>query len=296
MDFRKALAEKTALIDKALDEYLPPADAEPAIIHRSMRYSVLVGGKRLRPALTLAAAEAVGGGAEAVLPAACAMELIHTYSLIHDDLPAMDNDDLRRGSPTNHRVFGEDVAILAGDALFAHAFELLAGGGGAAEGDPGTVLRVVGEVAAACGTGGLIGGQVLDLRAAGRTPDEQQLRRIHRAKTGALFRAAVRSGALLSGANESELRGLSAYADHFGLAFQITDDILDQAGDEIRIGKTVGSDSKNKKTTYATLFGTEGARRQAIRAADKAVAALGGFGREADFLRLAVEFVVTRDY
>lgn len=296
MDFRKALAERTRWIDKALDDCLPPADADPAVIHRSMRYSVFAGGKRLRPALTLAAAETVGGASSAVLPVACAIELIHTYSLIHDDLPAMDDDDLRRGSPTNHKVFGEDIAILAGDALFAHAFYLLVGSGGLRAKDPEAVLRVAGEVACACGTSGLIGGQVLDLTAEGRRLGEDDLIRIHRAKTGALFRVAVRAGALLSGADEEQLAGLSAYADYFGLAFQITDDILDISGDEAKIGKTVGSDSKNHKTTYATLFGTEGARQRAIEAADGALKALAGFGREADFLRQAVQFVVTRDY
>ncbi len=296
MDFLKALAEKTRLIDKALDGYLPPADADPAVIHQSMRYSVFAGGKRLRPALTLAAAETVGGRISAALPAACAIELIHTYSLIHDDLPAMDDDELRRGSPTNHRVFGEDIAILAGDALFAHAFQLLAGGESAANNDQERLLRVVAEVARACGTGGLIGGQVLDLTAEGRELNENELIRIHRAKTGALFRAAIRTGAMLSGADEEQLGRLSEYADYFGLAFQITDDILDVDGDEARLGKMVGSDSKNLKTTYATLFGTEGARRRALDAAEKALEALAGFGREADFLRQAVKFVVTRDY
>lgn len=296
MDFLKALAEKARLIDKALDGYLPPADADPAVIHQSMRYSVFAGGKRLRPALTLAAAETVGGRMPVVLPAACAIELIHTYSLIHDDLPAMDDDELRRGSPTNHKVFGEDIAILAGDALFAHAFQLLAESEGAAGNDQGRMLRVIAEVAHACGTSGLIGGQVLDLTAVGRELDENELVRIHRAKTGALFKVAIRTGAMLSGADDKQLGGLSVYADYFGLAFQITDDILDVAGDEARIGKRVGSDSKNLKTTYASLFGTEGARRRALEAAEKALEALAGFGREADFLRQAVKFVVTRDY
>ncbi|MDA8096848.1 MAG: polyprenyl synthetase family protein [Clostridia bacterium] len=296
MDFLDALAKRARTINAALDRYLPPENADPQVIHAAMRYSVFAGGKRIRPALTLAAADAVGGNPEHVLPAACAIELIHTYSLIHDDLPAMDNDDLRRGKPTNHKVFGEDIAILAGDALFTHALHLLVLGGRETGPDPVLLLTVVEEVTQACGSSGLIGGQVMDLLAGGKPVSEEDLVRIHRAKTGALFRVGVRAGAILSGAGLEQLASLTTYAENFGLAFQITDDILDVTGDEAKIGKLVGSDARNRKSTYATLFGIGEARAKADRACSDALAALDELGREADFLRHAVQFVAAREY
>jgi len=295
-DFLALLARKTALVDEALDAYLPPADRHPAVIHEALRYSVFAGGKRLRPALTLAAAAVAGCPEQKVLPAACAIELIHTYSLIHDDLPAMDNDDLRRGKPTSHRVFGEAVAILAGDALFSLAFELLTRGGREAGLEATRILQVVEEIAAACGTAGLIGGQVLDVQAAGRQIAPAELEFIHRAKTGALFRAAVRAGAILGGADPDTLRRLTVFGEYFGLAFQITDDLLDVTGDAETLGKPVGSDARNHKHTYVSLFGEHEARRRARQACAEAVEALSGLGPAARFLRHAVQFIATRDF
>jgi geranylgeranyl diphosphate synthase type II len=283
-------------VDTALDRYLPAETTEPKVIHAAMRYSVFAGGKRIRPALTLAAAKALGGDQTRALPAACAIELIHTYSLIHDDLPAMDNDDMRRGKPTNHRVFGEDIAILAGDALYTHALHLLVKIGRETGISPSVLLTVVEEVTEACGSSGLIGGQVMDLLAEGKSLGEADLVQIHSAKTGALFRVAVRAGAMIAGGSDQELSALTVYAERFGLAFQITDDILDVTGDQSVIGKLVGSDARNQKTTYATLFGISEARRKAEQACSEALTALGGLGKEADFLRHAVQLVALREY
>ncbi|MQL52090.1 geranyl transferase [Desulfofundulus thermobenzoicus] len=294
MDFIKEWKTRAALVDRALDDYLPAAGAYPAIIHQAMRYSLFAGGKRLRPVLTLAAAEAVGGVPALVLPAACALELIHTYSLIHDDLPAMDNDDFRRGKPTSHRVYGEAVAILAGDALLTHAFALLAR---AREGvPPERVLQVIEEVAGAAGTAGLIGGQVVDTLETGRAVDAATLEYIHRHKTGALYRVAVRAGAILAGAKEGELAALTTYAENLGLAFQIQDDILDVTGDTARLGKPAGSDERNKKATYPALFGLDTARIRAEEAVQRALDALQPFGARADFLCAMARFVIARDY
>lgn len=294
MDFLTELKKRAALVDRALAQYMPPEDAYPPLIHRAMRYSLFAGGKRLRPVLALAAAEAAGRDPAPVMPAACALELIHTYSLVHDDLPSMDNDDLRRGKPTSHRVFGEAAAILAGDALLTLAFEWLAR---CAQSLPAErVARVIAGVAEAAGSAGLIGGQVVDTLSSSAKMDVKTLEYIHRHKTGALFRAAVRTGAILSGADEARLASLTTYAENLGLAFQIIDDILDEKGDTARLGKTAGSDQKNKKATYPALFGLERAGEKARRAAAAAVAALDNFGTEAAFLRQLVQFVVQRDH
>jgi len=295
-DYLADLSARARVVDSALDRFLPPEDTPPAVIHRAIRYSVFGGGKRLRPVLCLAACEACDGDPEDAMPAACAFELIHTYSLIHDDLPAMDNDDMRRGRPTNHRVFGEAIAILAGDALLTLGFGLL---GSCVRKNaarrPG-LLSLIEEVALACGTQGLIGGQVADLQAPERTTGLQELEAVHRAKTGALFRAAVRAGAMIAGAGTDKIEALTGFAEHLGLAFQITDDILDVTGDEGKLGKPVGSDARNEKVTFVSLLGLDEARRRARIAADNAVSALNGFGREADFLRRTALFVVAREF
>lgn len=293
MNFKEELKKRAAMVEEALDRYLPPDDAYPPLIHQAMRYSAMGGGKRLRPALVMAGAEAVGGAVADVLPAACAIELIHTYSLIHDDLPAMDDDDYRRGKPTNHKVYGEAVAVLAGDALLTLAFKMLAENKCSS---PENVLRVIQEVAEGAGTFGLIGGQVVDTFSAGEEIGENTLEYIHRHKTGALYRVSVRSGAILAGAAEEQLASLTEYAEYLGLAFQIKDDILDIEGDEKKIGKPVGSDLKNKKATYPALFGLEKSREKARQAAERAREALRPFGSEADFLRLLVQFVIDRDF
>jgi len=296
MDFEAALAEKARLINQALDSYLPPELTPPVVIHQAMRYSVLTGGKRLRPALVLGAAEAVGGQPEVVLPAACGIELIHCYSLVHDDLPAMDDDDLRRGRPTTHKVFGEAIAILAGDALLTLGFELLARAGLEGAVAPADALRVVREVAVAAGHEGMVGGQVLDITASETGAPTEMVQEIHQKKTAALFVAAVRAGAILSGAQEKALAALTRFGLNFGLAFQITDDILDVVGEDARMGKRRGSDARQKRLTYPALFGLSAARERARVAVRDAVAALAEFGSAAAFLRGAAEFIINRDH
>lgn len=284
------------MVDQALEKLIPEAGQYPAVIHEAVRYSLFAGGKRIRPALALATAEITGGSVEDIMPAACALELIHTYSLIHDDLPALDNDDLRRGIPTCHKKYGEAMAILAGDAALTMAFGLIARcplrGPITAE----TIVRVVAEVAEAAGTGGMIGGQVVDISSTSGNVDRETLSYIHRSKTGALFRASVRTGAILSGASPGELERLTQYAAHMGLAFQITDDILDITGDEKDIGKPAKSDIKNSKATYPALYGLEQSRRMAAAEAESAISAIGVFGDRASFLRELVKFVIERTY
>lgn len=281
-----------AQVDAALDKLLPPETTPPATIFRAMRYSVFAGGKRLRPILLLATAQALGAQGQRFLPVACGLELIHTYSLIHDDLPAMDNDDYRRGRLTNHKVFGEAVAILAGDALLTQAFTVMLA---QPEVEPALLLRVVQEIAHAAGPFGLVGGQVVDLESEHRQIDGDTLRFMHRAKTGAMFRASVRAGALLAGAGERELAALTDYAELFGLAFQITDDILDVTGDTAVLGKPVGSDAKNAKSTYVSLYSLPEARRLARETVDKAVASLRDFGPAADVLRELAVYLIQRN-
>ena len=283
--------KRQALVERALKEELDRTPVLDDTLRASMAYSLMAGGKRLRPVLLMAAADAVGADGTKFLPVACALEMIHTYSLIHDDLPAMDNDDLRRGKPTNHVVYGEGIAILAGDALLTLAFTvILRQKAVPAE----ALLRVVDEISRAAGAEGMVGGQVLDLEAENWQISMEELRRVHTGKTGALFRAALRSGAILAGASEEQLSALTAYADHFGLAFQITDDILDVIGNAEEIGKPVGSDEKNHKSTYVTLTSLEMAQELARRTVAEAEAALSVFGQEAAFLRELVAYLVNR--
>lgn len=294
MPFIDELKERSRLVDEALDKFLPSAEAYPQLIHEAMRYSIFAGGKRLRPVLVLAAAEAVGGSAERAMPVACALELIHTYSLVHDDLPAMDNDDLRRGRPTSHKVYGEAMAIMVGDALLTMAFELIAKSGEMVA--PELANRVTMEIARASGSCGLIGGQVVDTLSENKSIDGQVLEYIHRHKTGALFKAAVRSGAIISNAAQEELEALTVYASQMGLAFQIKDDLLDIEGDQIKIGKPVGSDIKNQKATYPSIYGLERAREMASSAAAEANEALKIFGAKGEFLRTIMHFIIHRDH
>lgn len=280
------------MIDAALDALLPPETSYPPTIFKAMRYSVFAGGKRLRPLLLLAAAHALGVDGQRFLPVACGLELIHTYSLIHDDLPAMDNDDYRRGRLTNHKVFGEGIAILAGDGLLTQAFAVMLS---QPDVEPALLLQVVREIAQAAGPYGLVGGQVVDLESEHQHIDGETLRFMHSAKTGAMFRAAVRSGALLAQADDQELLALTQYAEQFGLAFQITDDILDVTGDAKKMGKAVGSDAKKAKATYVSLYSLPVARRMAEEAVAKAVDSLRNFGPSADVLRELAGYLVTRD-
>ena len=291
VNFKTEWKKRADLVEEGLLRELKKVPAYDETLEKAMEYSLMAGGKRLRPVLLMAAADAVGKDGAAFLTTGCAIEMIHTYSLIHDDLPAMDNDDYRRGKPTNHKVFGDGIAVLAGDALLTLAFEVMLRQEGAA---PETLVTVVSEMSRAAGPYGMVGGQVLDLEGEGRRLDLAALRKIHMGKTGALFCAAIRSGAILAGAKEEELAALTLYAERFGLAFQITDDILDVTGDEAAIGKPVGSDVRNEKATYVTLTSLEEAKKLAEDAVDEAVAALDIFGERAAFLRDLALFLLGR--
>ena len=283
--------KRQKLVECALKDALAQTPVLDPVLRESMEYSLMAGGKRLRPVLLMAAADAVGADGTKFLPVACALEMIHTYSLIHDDLPAMDDDDYRRGKLTNHMVYGDGIAILAGDALLTLSFSVILR---QKDVPAEALLRVVDEISRAAGAEGMVGGQVLDLRAEGVRITMEELRRVHMGKTGALFHAALRSGAILAGATEEQLAALTAYADHFGLAFQITDDILDVIGTVEDIGKPVGSDEKNHKSTYVTLTSLAEAQELARRTVEEATAALAVFGAEADFLRELVAYLVNR--
>lgn len=296
MDFLAELEKRAGIVNRALDQMVPAAGTYPDVLHEAVRYSLFAGGKRLRPVLALTTAEMLGGSADDIMPAACALELIHTYSLVHDDLPAIDNDDLRRGMPTCHRKFGEAIAILAGDALLTMAFELITRCPLNGRITPGRLLKVVAEVSAAAGTAGLIGGQVVDILSAADRVSKDTLAYIHRNKTGAMYTISVRTGAILSGAGEEDLRRLTEYSGNLGMAFQITDDILDIVGDEEIMGKPAGSDIKNNKATYPALYGIERSRAMAAHEADMAIKLLEPYGQRADFLRELVRFVVNRSY
>ncbi len=280
-------------VDAALDRWLPAAETPPATIHEAMRYSVFAGGKRLRPMLALCAARAVGGKLDAAIPAAVALELIHTYSLVHDDLPAMDDDDFRRGRPTCHKVYGEAVGILVGDALLTHAFQVLADP--ANDGvPPASRLQIGYEIAAAAGSIGMVGGQTMDMQAEGQALDGTTLLTLHAKKTGALLRASVRVGALAGGATDAQLVAMSRYGERIGLAFQIVDDILDIEGNTAELGKTAGSDLRKHKATYPTVFGLEQARADAARLLAEAKDALAPLGDGGAVLRALADFVGQR--
>ena len=274
-------------VDEALFRALPPESAWPATIHRAVRYSLFAGGKRIRPVLVLAAGEAVGGEREELMPLACAVEMVHTYSLVHDDL--------RRGKPTSHKVFGEAVAILAGDALLTRAFHLLAE---VPEGwDDARVrrrLRAAAGLGEACGTTGLIGGQVMDLESEGRAIGAGELECLHRAKTGALLSACVRGGAILGGAGEADLQLLSRYASAIGLAFQVVDDVLDATGDAEGLGKTAGKDEAARKATYVSVHGLEQARALAAALRQEALEAIAPLGPRGELLAAIARLIVDR--
>jgi geranylgeranyl diphosphate synthase type II len=281
------LATTQQAVNAALERYLPTETTYPENIHRSMRYSVFAGGKRIRPALAIAAFELCGGkaGDERILAASCAIEMLHAFSLIHDDLPCMDDDDFRRGKPTNHRVFGEAVAVLGGDALCIHAFELLGRTGD---------CRIVTEISQALGTDGMIAGQVVDIESEGKKVGRDVLEYIHTRKTGAFIRASVRIGAMLASAGEEDLQALTTYGDRIGLAFQIADDILDVISTTEQIGKDAGSDEERGKITYPALWGLDESRRIARELIAQAKAALDRFGSKADLLSKTADFVVER--
>jgi len=293
MDLAKYLTSRTALIDRALDRFLPKESAKPPTIHKAMRYSLFAGGKRLRPVLALAAAEACGGTIENALPAACAVECIHTYSLIHDDLPCMDDDDLRRGRPTSHKVFGEGIAVLAGDALLTVAFEILA------KSKPTkrhTTAEQISELAHAAGSRWLVGGQVADLEGEGRALKGAELAYIHRCKTAALLTTSLRLGAMSANATDAQLRALTTSGQSVGLAFQIIDDILDVTQPTEKLGKSAGKDVAAQKATYPAIHGLEKSRTEAKRLTRAAHKALATLGKRGDTLRALADYLLAREY
>lgn len=295
MDLKSYLKERCQLVDDALNRFLPLADDLPASLHKSMRYSIFAGGKRIRPILMLAACEAVGGNISQAMPAACAMEMIHTYSLIHDDLPAMDDDDFRRGNPTNHKVFGEAVAILAGDALLTEAFILLSNVAAASTVPPAALVQVIQEISCCAGSRGMVGGQVVDMESEGNAEiDLATVQYIHTHKTGALIKASVKSGALLGGASSKDAESLTRYGEAIGLAFQIADDILDIEGTTEEIGKDAGSDEARGKATYPAVMGLAEAKIRAAELVDIALDALSAFDGKADPLREIASYIVKR--
>lgn len=291
MDFKRYIEERTGWLEAALVRSVED-ETIPERLREAMRYSLEAGGKRLRPILCFAAAEAVGGSADKVMPVAVALEMIHTFSLIHDDLPAMDDDSLRRGKPTNHKVFGEATAILAGDGLLAEAFYVLADTRGV---DSGLLIGTILDIARASGGRGMTGGQVIDMESTGKKIGEAELAKLHRYKTGALIKASVMSGARLCGASESDLDALGRYGEAVGLAFQIADDILDVEGDQELIGKDVGSDEGQEKSTYPSVIGVDASKRQAEALVGQAIAAIENFGERSEPLKLIAKYIVERN-
>ncbi|HHT27355.1 MAG TPA: polyprenyl synthetase family protein [Firmicutes bacterium] len=293
------MQEVAQRVEMELDRLLPSGQTQPGIIHEAMRYSACNGGKRLRAMLTLEAAGLLHGNGEAALPLAAAIEMIHAYSLIHDDLPCMDDDDYRRGKPTNHKVFGEGIAVLAGDALLTQAFVVIGRLPELTGISAALTVQVLAEVATAIGSTGLVGGQVADLQAEGADPGDNafaMLQYIHTHKTGALFRCSLRTGGLLGGLTPAQLVAVDEYAEQFGLAFQITDDVLDQIGSAEALGKAVGSDDRSRKLTYPRIFGLARSQQMAREAVEKAQTALEPFGSHAARLIELAQFIVERDH
>ena len=292
-ELQSYLKQRKSLVEEALDSSLPIS--RPEKIYEAMRYSLLAGGKRLRPILCLATCELAGGKLEMAMPTACALEMIHTMSLIHDDLPAMDNDDIRRGQATNHKVYGEDIAILAGDGLLAYAFEYVATQ--TRNVPPQQVLQVIVYLSRAVGAAGLVGGQVIDLESEGKSDiSVETLNFIHTHKTGALLEASVLSGAILAGAKDKEIQRLSKYAQNIGLAFQIVDDILDITCTQEELGKTAGKDLQAQKATFPSIWGLEESKAQAKRLVEAAIAELTPFGEKAEPLRAIANFIMARKH
>ncbi|MBV9877551.1 MAG: polyprenyl synthetase family protein [Verrucomicrobia bacterium] len=290
---KEYLAARQKLVDEALDRLLPKATLKPKTIHKAMRYSVFAGGKRLRPILSLAAAECCGGSVEAAMPLACAVECVHTYSLIHDDLPCMDDDDFRRGVPTSHKVFGEGIAVLAGDALLTFAFELLT----LAQGWPRYPVReIVQELAVAAGSRRLVAGQVVDLESEGKKISQSLLNFIHESKTAALLRSCIRLGAMSANATPAQLRNLSDFGRSLGLAFQVIDDILDVTQTTEKLGKSAGKDIAAEKATFPAVVGLEKSRKIAQKLTREAREALRPFGKRAEVLLGMADHLLERDY
>jgi geranylgeranyl diphosphate synthase type II len=294
LDLKAYLADRRGLINRALEGYLPQSRGPAFRVVEAMRYSLFAGGKRLRPILCLAGAEAVGSDPSEALPVACALEMIHTYSLIHDDLPAMDDDDLRRGHPTCHKQFDEATAILAGDGLLTEAFRIMAEAAPKFAGREAMLLEVIQLVGQAAGYPGMVGGQMLDLEAEGKQVTLKELETIHRLKTGALLTASVRAGALIGGGSRAEVTALTAFGEKFGLVFQITDDLLDVEGEAAEMGKSPGMDAKKGKATYPALLGVAKARDWAKALMEEAINGLAPLGERAEPLREIGRYLLVR--
>jgi geranylgeranyl diphosphate synthase, type II len=293
VNLKRYLVARQREVDRALDRFLPKASVAPATIHKAMRYSLFAGGKRLRPILCLAAAEACGGKISAALPHACAVECIHTYSLIHDDLPSMDNDDLRRGRPTCHKVFGDGIAILAGDALLTIAFEIATNAKPVSGYDLRDIFR---EITEAAGSRKLIAGQVADLEAEGRRLTRAEVRSIHENKTAALLTTSIRLGAMSANATAKQLAAVTAFGRALGLAFQVIDDILDVTQTSEKLGKSAGKDLAAQKATYPAVIGLEKSRAEARRLTTQAHSALESLGKNAGVLRALADYLLSREY
>jgi geranylgeranyl diphosphate synthase, type II len=291
-DLRHYLEARRLVVEEALEVALPEQDGPESRVVEAMRYSLFAGGKRLRPILCLAASEAVGGETRSAMPAGCALEMIHTYSLIHDDLPAMDDDDLRRGKPTNHKVFGEAIAILAGDALLTEAFVLLSDYSSLL---PERMVQVIKVIAEAASYRGMVGGQVVDMLSQNKPADLETVQQMHKRKTAALIAAATESGALAGRGSEAQVAALARYGRAIGLAFQIADDILDIEGDTELLGKTTGADEARGKVTYPAAVGLERSRQAANEMINDALAALEGFDDRAYPLRSLAHYIITRE-
>lgn len=293
MDIMAYIQKNREIVDAFLASHFE-APFAPQRLNASMTYSLFAGGKRIRPVLAIASYEACGGTGEDIIPYAASLEFIHTYSLIHDDLPSMDNDDLRRGKPTNHKIFGEGMAILAGDALLTEAFYILSSAKGGRRISPRAIIRLIREVAMAAGAHGMVGGQAEDLLSENAAPDGENLAFIHTHKTGALITAAVRMGAILANATRKDLRALTRYGENIGLAFQIIDDILDVQGESSELGKQTGSDERKKKMTYPGLYGIERSMKKAEELVDASIAALASFSEKAAPLREVARYLLSR--
>lgn len=295
MNFKSYLKKQQKLIDQNILKYLPAENEYPQIMAKAMRYSLLIGAKRIRPILVLEAARLTGGQIRAAMPTAVALELIHTYSLIHDDLPAMDNDDLRRGQPTSHKVFGEALAILAGDCLMTRAYEIIARHTDQKLVPAKNILKVIAEIGQATGFYGMVGGQAVDLASEDKKISGQTLKYIHEHKTASLIVCALRAGAILAASSERALKALGSYGQHLGLAFQIVDDILDVEGESQKMGKLPGQDQKKRKATYPAIWGLNEAKKMAAAEAQKAEYVLEIFGARGKVLKQLVNFVVYRE-
>ena len=293
-DLKAYLLEKRTQVDGALDEYVPKVGGLTADLIEAMRYSLFAGGKRLRPILCMAGAEAVGGEGQHVLPVACALELIHTYSLIHDDLPLMDDDDLRRGKPTNHKVFGDVIALLAGDGLLTEAFSLMTSPAATGEIAPDRLLEAIRMISSAAGYGGMVGGQVVDMQWEGKKADLETVKFLHTHKTGALIKASVVSGAIVTGAPEAQVGSVLSYGKKIGLAFQISDDILDVEGDSKTMGKMAGADEEKGKSTYPSVLGLAESKKIQSALVQEAVQDLKAFGERAEPLRQIAYYIIER--